>query len=182
MRSAPWASTASAVTIGPDKKQITLGLSELSRPINVPIGMTVREGNVSDQVHFDDTFDQVKDRLRRGSMVVIDRGGNRRENLERIENSRLKYLTSRQLNKSDERTWIKDFDKSRAELVDERHGVYGLKKKYPSRVNYLFFSEHLYEQQMEAKLRKVERLFIEAEKDPAEHREQQGIAQEVPDK
>jgi transposase len=147
----------------PDKKQITMGISELSRPINVPIGMTVRPGNTSDQVHFDDTFDQVKDRLRRGSMVVIDRGGNRKDNLDRVENSKMKYLTARQINKSDEDTWIKDFDRSRAELVDERYGVYGLKKKYPSRVNYLFFSEHLYQQQMEAKLRKVERLFDEAE-------------------
>jgi transposase len=148
----------------PDKKQITVGLSELSRPISVPIGMTVREGNVNDQVHFDDTFDQVKDRLREGSMVVIDKGGNRKENLDRIENSKLRYLTARQLNKSDENTWIKDFDKSKAELVDGRYGVYGLKKEFPSRVNYLFFSEHLYEQQMASKLRKVERLLDEAEK------------------
>ncbi len=148
----------------PDKKQITVGLSELSSPINVPIGMTVREGNVNDQVHFGDTFGQVKDRLREGSMVVLDKGGNRKENLDRIESSKLKYLTSRQLNKSDESTWIKDFDKSRAELVDERYGVYGLKKRFPSRTNCLFFSEHLYGQQIEAKLRKVERLFTEAEK------------------
>jgi len=56
----------------PDKKQITLGISELSDPFNVPIGMTVREGNVNDQVHFDDTFAQVKGRLREGSMVVFD--------------------------------------------------------------------------------------------------------------
>ena len=69
----------------PDKKQITMGLSELSKPINVPIGMTVREGNVSDQVHFDDTFDQVKGHLREGSMVVFDQGANRKENLESIE-------------------------------------------------------------------------------------------------
>ncbi|MEE8402137.1 MAG: IS1634 family transposase [Candidatus Hydrothermarchaeaceae archaeon] len=147
----------------PDKKQITVGLSELSSPINVPIGMTVREGNVNDQIHFGDTFGQVKDRLREGSMVTLDKGGNRKENLDRIENSKLKFLTARQLNKSDESTWIKDFDKSRAELVDERYGVYGLIKRFPSRNNYLFFSEHLYGQQIEAKLRKVKRLFAEAE-------------------
>jgi transposase len=146
----------------PDKKQITVGLSELSSPINVPIGMTVRSGNVNDQIHFTDTFDQVKDRLRKDSMVTLDKGGNRKENLDRIENSNLKYLTSRKLNKSDEDTWIRDFDKSEAELIDERYGVYGLKKKFPSRVNYLFFSEELYKQQMESKLRKVERLFAEA--------------------
>ncbi len=148
----------------PDKKQITIGLAELANPINVPIGMTVREGNVSDQVHFDDTFNQVKDRLQEGSMVVMDQGANRRENLDRVERSKMKYLTARQLNKSDENAWIKDFDTSKAELVDEKHGVYGLKKRFPSRINYLFFSESLYEQQMEAKLRKVERLFAEAEK------------------
>ncbi len=148
----------------PDKKQLTIGLSELSSPINIPIGMTVREGNVNDQIHFNDTFNQVNHRLREGSMIVLDKGANRKENLDRIENSKLKFLTARQLNKSDETTWLKNFDKSTAELVDERHGVYGLKKKFPSRINYLFFSEDLYKKQIEAKLRKVERLFIEAEK------------------
>jgi transposase len=147
----------------PDKKQITLGLAELAIPINVPIGMTVREGNINDQVHFDDTFDQVKDRLREGSMVVFDQGANRKQNLERIEYSNLKYLTARQINLSDEATWIKAFDRSKAELVDERYGVYGIKKKFPSRYNYLYFSEYLFEQQMESKFRKVDRLFKEAE-------------------
>ncbi|GCC11482.1 hypothetical protein IPdc08_01537 [archaeon] len=148
----------------PDKKQLTIGLSELFSPINVPIGMTVREGNVNDQIHLNDTFNQVSHRLREGSMIVLDKGANRKENLERIENSKLKFLTVRQINKSDESTWLKNFDKSMAELVDERYGVYGLKKKFPCRINYLFFSEDLYEKQIEAKLRKVERLFIEAEK------------------
>ena len=147
----------------PDKKQITLGLSELADPINVPIGMTVREGNVNDQVHFDDTFDQVKDRLKKDSMVVFDQGANRKDNLKRVKNANLKYLTARQINKSDEKNWIKNFDKSKAVLVDDEKGVYGLKKEYPSRVNYLFFSEHLYEQKMRSKLKKVERLLDEAE-------------------
>ena len=146
----------------PDKKQITVGMSELSKPINVPIGMTVREGNINDQVHFVDTFEQVKDHLNEGSIVVMDQGANRKENLDRLENSKLKYITSRQLNKSDENTWIKNFDKSEAALVDKRYGIYGLKKKFPSRVNYLFFSEKLYNDQIDSKLRKVDRMFIEA--------------------
>ena len=41
--------------------------------------------------------------------------------------------------------------------------MYGLKKKFPSRINYLFFSDHLYKLQMASKLRKVDRLFNEAE-------------------
>ncbi len=147
----------------PDKKQITVGVSELSNPINVPIGMTVREGNINDQVHFVDTFEQVKDRLKEDSIVVIDQGANRKENLDRIENSKLKYVTSRQINKSDEQTWINNFNKSNAELIDDRYGVYGLKKIFPSRVNYLFFSEKLHNDKIETKLRKVDRLFKEAE-------------------
>lgn len=147
----------------PDKKQIMFGLVELARPINVPIGMTVREGNVNDQVHFDETFNQVKGHLRKGSLVTFDQGANRKENLDRIEHSELKYLTARQLNKSDDATWIRSFDKSKAELVDERYGVYGLKKKFPSRINFLFFSEHLHRMQMEAKERKIQRLLDEAE-------------------
>lgn len=146
----------------PDKQQITVGVSELAQPINIPIGMTVREGNINDQVHFNDTFDQVKDRLRPGSLVVFDRGANRKPNLDRVEHSLLKYLTARQLNKSDDQTWIKNFDKTEAELVDEEHGIYGLKKQFPSRINYLYFSESLYAKQMASKQRKVERLLDEA--------------------
>lgn len=147
----------------PDKKQVTLGLAELASPINIPIGMTVREGNVPDQIHFDDTFNQVKGHLRKDSLVTFDQGANRKKNLDSIEHSKLKYLTMRQLNKSDDATWIKNFDKLKTELVDEKHGVYGLKKRFPSRINYQFFSEHLYKMQMEAKERKVERLLDEAE-------------------
>lgn len=147
----------------PDKKQITVGLTELANPINVPIGMTVREGNINDQVHFTDTYDQIKDRLEPGSILVFDQGANRKLNIDRIEADKFKYVTARQINKSDEKKWIRKFDKRRTELVDDRYGVYGLKKRFPSRINYLFYSEKLYHDQIESKLRKVERLFKEAE-------------------
>lgn len=147
----------------PDKKQITVGVTEIASPVNIPIGMTVREGNINDQVHFNNTFDQVIDRLKPGSMIVFDQGANRKANLERIEAKKMKYVTARQINKSDERTWIKDFNKGKATLVDDRYGVYGLKKHFPSRINYLFYSEDLHKTQIETKLRKVDRLFHEAE-------------------
>mgnify|MGYP000361459376 CR=1 FL=1 len=47
---------------------------------------------------------QVKDFLREDSIVVFDREPNRKENLKRIENSKLKFLTARQINKSDKST------------------------------------------------------------------------------
>jgi transposase len=147
----------------PDKKQITVGVAELASPINIPIGMTVRAGNINDQVHFDDTFDQVIDLLDQGSMIVFDQGANRKQNLDKIQAKKMKYVTSRQINKSDEKTWMKDFHKRRTELVEERRGVFGLKKRFPSRNNYLFFSQELFNTQMESKFRKVDRLFKEAE-------------------
>ncbi len=67
--------------------------------------------------------------MQKGSRVVFDLGANRKGNLDRIEHSKLKYLKARQLNKGDENTRIKDFDKTEAELADERYGVYGLKKE-----------------------------------------------------
>jgi transposase len=117
----------------PDKKQINVGVAEISTPANVPIAMTIREGNINDQVHFNDTFSKVENRLEEGSLVTFDQGANRKENLDRIDYKNLKYLTARQLNKSDEETWMKDFDRSKAELIDDKHGVYALKRKFPSR-------------------------------------------------
>ena len=147
----------------PDKKQITVGISELSDPINIPIGMTIKKGNVNDQTHFTDTFNQVQPRLRKNSMAVFDQGGNRKKNLGLVENAELKYLTRRQINKSDERNRINGFDKCKAELIDEENGVYGIKYKWPSRNDYFYFSEELQKNQTESKLRKVDRLFKEAE-------------------
>ncbi len=146
----------------PDKKQINVGVSELRSPINIPIGLTILPGNINDQVHFDHTFGQVQRHLREDSLVVFDQGANRKKNLDRIENSKLKYLTARQLNKSDDKTWIKNFKDMEKELVDEKKGVYGLIKAFPSRINYMYFSEQLYEQQMETKFRKAERMLQEA--------------------
>jgi len=43
----------------------------------------------------------------------------------------MKYLTSKKLNKSDDKR-IKKFDKSKAELVDAEKGVYGIKFVKPA--------------------------------------------------
>jgi len=147
----------------PDKKQITVGLSELADPINVPIGMTINKGNLPDPVHFKETFNQATPHLKENSMVVFDFGGNCKDNIDLVENAKLKYLTRRQINTSDEKNRIKGYEKSTSELIDEKHGVYGTKYKWPSRYDYFYFSEDLHRNQIESKLRKVDRLFEEAE-------------------
>jgi len=57
----------------PDKKQITLGVSELANPINIPIGITIEPGNLNDQRHFEKTYHQVNKRLKKGSLIVFDK-------------------------------------------------------------------------------------------------------------
>jgi transposase len=147
----------------PDKKQITVGLTELANPINVPIGLTINPGNINDQVHFTDTFGQVKDKLNPGSLIVFDQGANRKKNLDKISRSKMKYLTMKALNKSDEETRIRRFDPKKAELVDWKDKVYGIKYRKPKKFNYFYFSEKLESDMIEARLRKVDRLFKEAE-------------------
>ena len=145
----------------PDKKQITAGLSELASPINVPIGMTIKPGNTNDQKHFKDTFNQVKGKLKPKSLVTYDKGANSQENNELIVKSKMRYLTSKKLNLSDDKK-IKKFDKKEAKLLDEKNGIYGIKYIFPSRTDYFFFSEKLQKEQIESSIRRAERKFTEA--------------------
>jgi transposase len=79
----------------PDKKQITLGVSEISDPINLPVGITVEKGNMNDQTHFKKTYQQVKDRLKDKSLIVFDKGANSIENLDLIKGDNMDYLTGK---------------------------------------------------------------------------------------
>jgi transposase len=138
----------------PDKKQITVGISELSGPINVPIGVTVNKGNLNDSKHFVDTYQQIKDRLKPGSLITFDKGAHSKKNIDSILADKMKYLTSKKLNKSDDKR-IKEFDKSKAELIDVEKGVYGIKFTKPSSIDYFYFSENLQKDQLKSRARKA---------------------------
>lgn len=145
----------------PDKKQITVGLTELSDPINVPVGLTVREGNVNDVTHFTDTYQQIRERLYPGSLIAFDKGGHSKENVDMILWDKMKYITSKKLNLSDDKR-IKHFDKNRAELIDDVDGIYGIKYVKPSRIDYFIYSEKLEKDQLETKKRKALQMYEEA--------------------
>jgi len=68
----------------PDKKQITIGVSELTEPVNVPVGLTVNKGNLHDTKHFADTYQQIKRKLRSGSRIIFDKGAHSKDNLDLI--------------------------------------------------------------------------------------------------
>ncbi len=144
-----------------DKKQITLGISELADPINVPIGITVEKGNMQDQKHFRKTYQQVNKRLKQESLVVFDKGAHSIGNTSLIREDKLHYLTARKLNTSDDKK-ILTFWKCSPELIDPKNGKYGLKIIKPSSVNYFYFSEKLQKEQLDSKARKVIRQMKEA--------------------
>ena len=146
----------------PDKKQITFGVAELRKPINIPIGFTIAKGNLNDQIHFQKTFDQIKHRLKVGSNIIFDKGANSKDNLNSVIANKMKFLTAKKLNKSDD-ILIKKFWDLKPELVDSAKKIYGIKQEFPSRINYFFFSKYLQAEQLESKMRKASRYFKEAQ-------------------
>jgi len=146
----------------PDKKQLTLGLAELAHPINVPVGFTVNPGNTCDVRHFRDTYGQVRPWVREGSRMVFDKGAYSKENVDFVLADKMKYLTAKKLNTSDDLR-IKEFSKRRAELIDPEDKVYGIKYVKPNSSDYFFFSETLKKQQLEARKRIALRKLHEAQ-------------------
>lgn len=145
----------------PDKKQITIGIAELANPINIPFGLTIQAGNENDQSHFKKTFNQIKHCLKKGSRIVFDKGGQSKDNLDLVLAHKMKYLSAKKLNTSDDNR-IREFKKNKAQLVDSENGVYGIKIVYPSRIDYFYFSEQLCADRVEAKLRQAEQKLMEA--------------------
>jgi transposase len=145
----------------PDKKQITVGISQLRLPINLPVGLTIQSGNINDQTHFSKTFNQIAPKLREGSLAVFDKGAQSKDNLELVLMHKMKYLSAKKLNTSDDKR-IKSFVKSENNCVDKINGIYGEIIEYPSRYDYFFFSEQLMQDQINSKYRLAESKLIEA--------------------
>lgn len=146
----------------PDKKQVTFGVAEFANPINIPIGLTIAKGNVNDHKHFQKTFAQVQKIVKENSLIIFDKGANSKDNLSKIEASKMKYLSAKKLNNSTDK-WIEEFDIVTSELISLDEEIYGVKYEFPNRTDYLYFSKKLYFEQIESKLRKTDRQFREAQ-------------------
>jgi transposase len=145
----------------PDKKQITVGISQLRTPINIPIGLTINSGNLNDQKHFPKTFNQIAPHLREDSKIIFDKGAYSKENADLVLANKMKYLSAKKLNTSDDKR-IKIFIKTENNCVDKEKCIYGEIIEFPTRFDYFFFSEELQHNQIEAKLRLAEKKFQEA--------------------
>lgn len=99
--------------------------------------------------------------MKKESLVVFDKGANSKTNLNNVIVSKINYLSAKKLNKSDDQL-IRKFWDLKPELIDKEKGIHGFIQKFPSRINYFFFSKHLQFEQIESKLRKAFRQFREA--------------------
>ena len=135
----------------PDLRQVNFGAAELREPINIPFHLSVDRGNVPDPVQFVKIVDDIIGDLRDDSLFVFDAGGDVKTVLDRITEYRMRYVTRKRLNVSDD-DWISSFDKSKAYCVDADDGVYCQKRTFISsgRTVYLFYSDKLYTDKMAA--------------------------------
>ena len=112
----------------PDKKQITVGVTEFSDPINIPIGMIIEPGNLNDQTHIKKTYRQSRNRPREGSLVIFDKGENSVANTQMIRADNLQYITGKKLNKSDDKI-IAAFESYNPQVIDNESGIRVIKNR-----------------------------------------------------
>ncbi len=128
----------------PDRRQLTFGLSQLREP-RIPIAFSVAEGNKLDKQHFELTFKRTLKALDLGSLIVMDKGANTKENKALILDKKHHYLCAASLSvKVDEQ--IKAFNKARAVEVEDKKGQKTYCQTYEANneFGYLYFSEKLY--------------------------------------
>lgn len=151
----------------PDKHQITLGITELAQPNNIPIGVTVRAGNINDTTHFKPTFFQSQKRLKQSSLIIFDKGAESKQNIELVRRCGHDYLTAKKLNKSDDKLidtfWARNPHCLNPDEKQLNKKIYGLILPKKSSINYLYFSEPLAQRNLESLSRKVYQKFQEAE-------------------
>lgn len=145
----------------PEECQMNIGISQLAKPVAVPIGMTVMPGNTHDAKHMKETYGQVAGDLTVGSTMIFDAGANSKPILDMIVDDGKHFLTRKRLNKSDDKIFA-TFSQSTWDCIDVEKGEYCLKKVFPSRVNYYFFSEELRDLELKGVEKKVRKKLKEA--------------------
>jgi len=145
----------------PEECQMTVGVAQAAKPLCIPLGLTVMPGNTHDSKHMAHSYGQVKGDLRKDTTMIFDAGANCKDVLDSIVDDGNNFLTRKKLNRSDDKLFG-SFSKDTWECVDADKGEYCLKKRFPSRVNYYFYSQELYDLNMAARVKKADKLYREA--------------------
>lgn len=146
-----------------DKHQVTIGAAMVSKPYCIPVGLTLQAGNITDMIHFRRTLIQISKELGEDTIIVFDKGASSQTNFELVEAVGLKYLTSLRFNKTLDRHIEKFWD---SEIVcindtetDEMKKLYAMTIRYPSRTDFIFFSQERKNNDIEAVRREVRKKF-----------------------
>lgn len=140
----------------PGKKQITLGVST---GINgIPSALTVQKGNVQDKKHFQETLKTVSKVLERNSLLVFDCGGNTAANKFEIRKLGFHYLTLRQKQRKPYKRYLLLFNALPKQKIVLNNVAYECVKIVEDEcVSYVFFSQKLFEEQLQKKQKKFRR-------------------------
>ncbi len=151
----------------PGKKQIAFGIST---GINdIPTALTIQKGNVQDKKHFGHVFNVAKKVLDEGSVLIFDCGANTKKNKEKILDAKFHYLTLKAKKTKSYKPFIQFFlqEKERGNIVrfETNECVYEcVKLKKDKEINYIFFSEKLYNEQVQKINNKYQKLLEKNDK------------------
>jgi transposase len=148
----------------PDRPQVTIGLAQ-DHHSQLPVGLSIQPGNINDQNHFKITYQQIKQYLRTGSVLIFDAGATGIPNFDILVSDKMRYLSRMKLNTSDIKQHLNMFNKEEWTPVvtgntDEQ--VYGKKLIFPSRTKYLYFSQNLYDDILSNRRKHLEQEYDEA--------------------
>lgn len=146
-----------------DKHQITIGSAITSSPYYIPLSLTVESGNTNDKTNCWKTLEDISQNVPRGKLIVFDRGAYSNNFLEDIMDRGYNYLTGMLWNKSLVE-FIQSFKKSKdnclnPEEPNETKRVYCEIQSFPSRYNFIYFSDKRKNDDMTALREKETRLY-----------------------
>ena len=84
-----------------DRPQVVVGLS-IDKDSGMPVGLTVKPGNILDVTHFEESFDMIRPFLPKDAMIVFDNGAYSRRNAAILDEEGFGFVTRMQMNSSDD--------------------------------------------------------------------------------
>ncbi|MBI2668210.1 transposase [Candidatus Woesearchaeota archaeon] len=140
----------------PGKKQLTFGVST---GINsVPTALTIQNGNVQDKEHFRFMLETSEAVLPEGSLLILDTGGDTKENKRLVCEKKFHYLTLKAKKIEIYQRAIERYNNgTKVDVIINNISYSCVTYKKEDETNYVFFSEKLKNEQLALKERKFRR-------------------------
>ena len=147
----------------PGKLQVTWGIST---GINdIPIALTIQNGNICDKVHFNFMLNTVKKILDKESLLMFDCGGNTKKNKQKIIDLCFNYLTLKAKQRSTYLKYICLFkQQTRIGFIVNGRKYICVKTKSDNEYQYIYFCPELYMDQIRKRERKFQRELTNGDK------------------